>query len=169
MAVVLTERADTGRDKQIRPQAPAERPFSFGACIGRASRSSGQIALFTVFGLYGAAMSVLIAPAYSLLVRDKARRAHGVRRVMYYTMRAYVGSMRMLRLIDLEVSGLDHVPAPGSLLVANHPSLIDALILLGYVKGARCGRQAFTTGQPLYLGRHSRRGLRRQRRSSVAH
>lgn len=134
MAVVLTERADTGRDKQVRPQALAERPYSFGACIGRVSRSIGQITLFTVFGLYGALMSVLIVPAYSVFVRDRARRAHGIRRLMYYMMRTYVGSMRAFGLIDLEVSGLERVPAPGSLLVANHPSLIDALILLGYVK-----------------------------------
>ena len=134
MAVVLTERADTARDEQIRPQA--KQAFSVAACIGRAGRSVGQIALFTVFGIYGALMSALIVPAYSLLRRDKANRAHHIRRVMYYSMRAYVGSMRVLRLIDLEVSGLDRMPAPGSLLVANHPSLIDALILLGYVKDA---------------------------------
>ena len=136
MAVVLTERTDTGRDKQIRPQALAEPSFSVGARIGRVYRSIGQVALFTVFGLYGALMSVLIAPAYSLVVRDAARRAHSLRRVMFYTMRAYVGSMRMLRLIDLEVTALDRAPPPGSLLVANHPSLIDALILLGHVKDA---------------------------------
>ena len=53
---------------------------------------------------------------------------------MFYMMRTYVGSMRALRLIDLEVIGLERVPAPGSLLVANHPSLIDALILLGHVE-----------------------------------
>ncbi len=134
MAVVLTERADTGREKQIRPQAVAEQPSGFSARIGRATRSIGQIALFTVFGLYGALMSALIVPAYSVAVRDRARRAHGVRRVMFYMMRTYVGSMRALRLIDLEVIGLERVPAPGSLLVANHPSLIDALILLGHVE-----------------------------------
>ena len=134
MAVVLTERAETGREKQIRPQAVAERPSAVGARIGRAARSIGQIALFTVFGLYGALMSALIVPAYLVAVRDRAQRAHGVRRVMFYMMRTYVGSMRALRLIDLEVIGLERVPAPGSLLVANHPSLIDALILLGYVE-----------------------------------
>ncbi len=134
MAVVLTERADTGREKQIRPQAVTERPSGFSARIGRAFRSIGQIALFTVFGLYGALMSALIVPAYSLVVRDRVRRAHGIRRVMFYMMRTYVGSMRALRLIDLEVTGLDRVPAPGSLFVANHPSLIDALILLGHVE-----------------------------------
>ena len=133
MAIVLSERADTGRENQIRPQALATRQSSLGAGIGRAARSVGQISLFAVFGLYGASMSALV-PVYSILVRDRARRARGIRRVMYHMMRTYVGSMRAMRLIDLEVSGLDHVPPPGSLIVANHPSLIDALILLGHVK-----------------------------------
>jgi 1-acyl-sn-glycerol-3-phosphate acyltransferase len=133
MAVVLTERAETGREKQICPLAVAERPARVGSRIGRATRSIGQIALFTVFGLYGVLMSALIMPAYSLVMRDRERRAQGIRRVMYYTMRIYVGSMRALRLIDLDVQ-LDRVPVPGSLLVANHPSLIDALILLGHVE-----------------------------------
>lgn len=134
MAVVLTERAETGREEEVRPQAVAEQRSSVGTRIGRAARSLGQIALFTVFGLYGVLMSALIVPAYSVVVRNRARRAHGVRRVMFHMMRTYVGSMRALRLIDLEVIGLERVPAPGSLLVANHPSLIDALILLGHVE-----------------------------------
>ena len=134
MAVVLTERAETGRENQSCPQAVAERSTRLSERFGRAIRSIGQIALFTVFGLYGVLMSALIMPAYSIVVRDRVRRAHGIRRVMYSTMRLYVGSMRALRLIDLEVN-LDRAPAPGSLLVANHPSLIDALILLGHVKG----------------------------------
>ncbi|HWL73829.1 MAG TPA: lysophospholipid acyltransferase family protein [Burkholderiaceae bacterium] len=136
MAVVLTEHTDTGRETQMRPQALAEPSISVAARIGRFYRTIGQIALFAVFGLYGALMSVLIVPAHSLVVRDVGRRAHSLRRVMFYTMRAYVGSMRMLRLIDLEVIALDRAPPPGSLLVANHPSLIDALILLGHVKDA---------------------------------
>lgn len=136
MAVVLPDRADTGREKQIQPQVLAERPPGIGARIGRVNRSVAQVALFTVFGLYGALMSALVVPVYSVVVRDRARRAHDIRRVMYYMMRTYVGSMRAFRLIDLEVSGLDRMPLPGSLLVANHPSLIDALILLGTVKDA---------------------------------
>jgi 1-acyl-sn-glycerol-3-phosphate acyltransferase len=135
MAVVLSERAGTGREEPIRPQ-PAGRRSRFIAGVDRARRSIGQIALFAVFGIWGALMSALIVPAYFVFVRDRARRAHGIRNVVHRMMRTYVGSLRALRLIDLELSGLDRVPAPGSLIVANHPSLIDALVLLGHVKGA---------------------------------
>jgi len=134
MAVVLSERADTEREKPMRPPYAVSHRFAAGA--GRVARSIGQIALFGVFAVIGALMSVLIVPAHWLFVRNPARRARAVRSVVYRLMRHYVRSMRALRLIDLEVSGLDAAPAPGSLIVANHPSLIDALILLGHVKGA---------------------------------
>ncbi|HVE88374.1 MAG TPA: lysophospholipid acyltransferase family protein [Burkholderiaceae bacterium] len=140
MAVVLSERAERAkkswRETQIWPQGIAVRPFGAGASIGRLGRSIGQIALFAVFGLYGALMSVVVVPSYSILVQDRPRRTRGIRRIMYTITRTYVASMRTLRLIDLEVRGLSREPAPGTLIVANHPSLIDALILLGHVKDA---------------------------------
>ena len=134
MAVVLSERADTGRAEPTQPPRAVSHRFAVGA--SRAVRSIGQIVLFGVFGVAGALMSVLIVPAYWLFVRDPVRRARAVRSVVYQLLSNYVRSMRGLRLIDFEIHGLDAVPAPGSLIVANHPSLIDALILLGHVKGA---------------------------------
>ena len=138
MAVVLSERAERveiGREQQIQPQPRSTgRRASLSSGIGRAARSIGQVFLFAVFGLYGALMSTLVVPVYSVFVRDRVRRAHGIRRLMYHITRTYIGAMRVLRLIDLEVSGIDRVPSPGSLIVANHPSLIDALLLLGHVK-----------------------------------
>ena len=136
MAVVLTESTDTARDEQVRPQALAEPSFSIGALywpflpIDRADR-----VIYRVRRVRRADERVHCAGLFACRANE-ARRAQNLRRVMFYTMRAYVGSMRILQLIDLEVIGLDRAPPPGSLLVANHPSLIDALILLGYVKDA---------------------------------
>jgi len=136
MAVVLSERAGTGREELIRPQPAAGWRSRFTAGADRAARSIGQITLFAVFCVCGTLISALIVPGYFVFVRDRARRAHGIRNVVHRMVRTYVGSMQALRLIDLEIVGLARVPVPGSLIVANHPSLIDALILLGHVKGA---------------------------------
>lgn len=135
MAVVLSERADVGGDEEVRTQRLSDRRSLTVGALDRAGRSIGQIALFAVFGIYGALMSALLVPLYSVVVRDRVRRAHGIRRVVHYLLRAYIGLMQALRLIDLEVIGLDRVPPPGSLIVANHPSLIDALILLAHIDG----------------------------------
>ncbi len=137
MAVVLSERAGSGRKELVLPQQSAAGRRSRSVVgAGRALRSMAQVVLFVAFGVYGALMSSLIVPVYSLFERDRQRRARGIRGIMYHLTRGYVGSMSALRLIDLEIVGLDREPAPGSLIVANHPSLIDALILLGHVKGA---------------------------------
>ncbi len=132
MAVILSERAEVRRAGRLRPQ---RRSGHFFPALDRAGRSIGQVALFAVFGIYGALMTALMVPLYSVVVRDPVQRARGMRRIVYYVLRAYTGSMQTLRLIDFELIGLDRAVAPGTLIVANHPSLIDALILLAHIKG----------------------------------
>ncbi|HYM47224.1 MAG TPA: lysophospholipid acyltransferase family protein [Burkholderiaceae bacterium] len=135
MAVILSERAEVRRDARLRPRRLAGRRPALAAALDRTRRSIGQVALFAVFGIGGATIGALVVPLCSVFVRDPVRRADGVRSVVYHFLRAYVGGMQALQLIDLEVIGLDRPLPPGSLIVANHPSLIDALILLGRIKG----------------------------------
>ncbi|MGH6610747.1 MAG: lysophospholipid acyltransferase family protein, partial [Burkholderiaceae bacterium] len=87
-----------------------------------------------VFGVCGAVIGAVVVPLAAFAHRDSRRRADAVRRVIHYTMRAYIGSMRVLRLIELDVEGLRQPWPAGTLIVANHPSLIDALILLAYIE-----------------------------------
>lgn len=134
MSGILSERPEVGRDAALgRRRSPI--PWAAtAAVIDRARRSVSQIGLFAVFGICGAGIGALL-PLYVLLVRAPTSRANGVRSVLHHVLRAYIGSMQALRLLDLEVVGFAQVPPPGSLIVANHPSLIDALILLSRVKG----------------------------------
>ncbi len=134
MAVVLSEHEQVERPASLTSACATGRGTSLFAVTGRAARSMGQVALFVAFGIFGAGMSALVVPLYPLFVRDRARRARGVRTIVHYMCRFSVGSMRALRLIDLELRNVDRMPHPGSLIVANHPSLIDALILLSQVR-----------------------------------
>lgn len=135
MAVVLSERGGSGHKEPIAAESTPIRRSRVTDVVERAARSIGQIALFTVFGIFGALMSAVVVPAYWVLVRDPARRAHGIRLLMYRMFHSYLASMQALRLIDIDLDGVDSNPPPGSLIVANHPSLIDALLLLGHIKG----------------------------------
>lgn len=134
MAVILSERVGGRHDGRLQPQLRSARR-SIGTAFERVGRSIGQVALFGVFGIFGLSMSALVVPLAAVAVRDPVRRANGIRRVIQSAMRAYTGGMRALRLIDLEIIGLDRRIAPGTLIVANHPSLIDALILLSHIDG----------------------------------
>lgn len=132
MAVILSERAQVRRDGRLRPK---RRPshLAVGPVLDRAARTAGQVAMFGVIGLYGAAIGASVLPLARILERDPVRRAGAVRRIVSSVCRSYVESLRKLRLIDLEAIGMDRPWAPGTLIVANHPSLIDALVLLGCI------------------------------------
>lgn len=134
MSLVLSERDEIERSDQAQPVRATDRRAGLVGGLGRAARSLGQIALFVIFGIFGASMSALVVPLYFIFVRDRARRAKSIRTIVHYMCRFYVSSMHALRLIDLEIRNVDRVPATGSLIVANHPSLIDALILLSRVR-----------------------------------
>ena len=135
MAVVLSEHAEVSDEQALRPRRVLpRRPLGAGV-LDRAARSVGQVALFAVFGICGALSSAVLAPTHAVILRNPNRRARAMRSVIRRILRAYTGSMHALRLIDLEISGLDGALEPGSLIVANHPSLIDALILLAHIDG----------------------------------
>ena len=136
MAIVLPECAGAARAESEQRHSAVSSGPSAASRVNRVVRSVGQVALFAYFGVSGALLTAIVVPAFGLFVRDPARRVQRVRGFVFQLMRTYVGSMRALRLIDLEVIGLDVEPAGGSLIVANHPSLIDALILLGQIRGA---------------------------------
>jgi 1-acyl-sn-glycerol-3-phosphate acyltransferase len=46
--------------------------------------------------------------------------------------------MRVLRVLDYEFVGTERLGRPGQLIVANHPSLIDVVFLLGFTPNASC-------------------------------
>jgi 1-acyl-sn-glycerol-3-phosphate acyltransferase len=139
MAGVLSERAaGVERKRRIVLQ---DRMRRLASTFSRTGRSIGQVVMFILFGISSALTSALAA-IYSIAVRDPVTRANGVRRMIRWALRKYIGSLRVLRLIDLEVSGLERAATPGALIVANHPSLIDAPILLAYLDAVVVAKQA---------------------------
>ena len=139
MAGVLSERAaGVERKRRIVLQDRRDR---LASTFSRTGRSIGQIVMFILFGISSALTSALAA-IYSIAVRDPVTLANGVRRMIRWALRKYIGSLRALRLIDLEVSGLERAATPGALIVANHPSLIDAPILLAYLDAVVVAKQA---------------------------
>jgi 1-acyl-sn-glycerol-3-phosphate acyltransferase len=103
--------------------------------VGRIVRSLGQVALFIGFGLLAVIYWGWVVPTTRLRFRDPARRTQAARAWAQRMVRLTTDAAQALRLIDVEVSGLDDLP-PGSLIVANHPTLIDAFFFLGRVPGA---------------------------------
>lgn len=110
-----------------------QRGNQLASTFGRAGRSIGQVVMFFCFGATSVVISALAIPLHSIALRDPIGRARGARHIIRWALRKYVRSLCALRLIDLEVRGLERASAQGTLFVANHPSLLDAPILLAYL------------------------------------
>lgn len=107
---------------------------------------------FASFGAGSLALGVLLFPLLALAVRAPERRALLARRVIRHTFRSFVLLMRVTRVITVEVHGLDRLRGGGRLILANHPTLIDVVLLLALVEQGDCvvkgalGRNPVTRG-----------------------
>lgn len=91
---------------------------------------------FALFGISAALLSLVLAPLLRLFVRDPDRR----QRLMRVSIRCACGwfwaVMRALRLFDCRVAGAEHLRRDRIIVIANHPTLIDAILLLSLVENA---------------------------------
>lgn len=93
---------------------------------------------FALFGLGGLLLRVLVFPLLSLMVRDRRRRTAAARAVVRIAFRLFIGIMRALGVLRYEIQGLDKLDREGLLILANHPTLIDTVFLMAFVRNADC-------------------------------
>jgi len=92
---------------------------------------------FAVFGAASLGLGFAVFP----LLRLTATPARGrlrVRRVLAAALRGHLRMMAALGVLSYEFQGAGRLGRPGQLILANHPTLIDVLFLLGFAPGANC-------------------------------
>lgn len=96
------------------------------------------IAFATLFG-GGALLALTAFPIVHLVTPPGHQRRERNQLVIHYVFRVYVRMLQLLRLIDLEVEGAEKMQdGVGRLIVANHPSLLDVVLLMALVPRAQC-------------------------------
>ena len=105
---------------------------------GRYWRIAATGASFALFGIGGLLLRVLVFPLLALLVRSRERRTAAARGVIRLAFRAFVATMRTLGVLRYEIVGLEKLERGGLLILANHPTLIDTVFLMAFVKRADC-------------------------------
>lgn len=106
--------------------------------LSRAYRGMATGVCFAVFGLGGLAISVTVFPLLMLLVRDERLRQRVGKWVMRQSFHFFFEFMRFTGVLRYRVKHLERLSRPGLLIVANHPSLIDVVFLLGLLERANC-------------------------------
>jgi 1-acyl-sn-glycerol-3-phosphate acyltransferase len=121
------------------PAGRAMSPRGHAAAAELGWRWIGTALCYAVFGLGSAVLGIVAVPLVSVAVRDPARRAAHVRALIGGAMRFFLRLARGLRLVDWHCEGLHRVRAGEAyLIVANHPTLIDAVFLLAQFPQADC-------------------------------
>ncbi|WP_035820970.1 lysophospholipid acyltransferase family protein [Janthinobacterium sp. RA13] len=93
---------------------------------------------FAAFGLGGLLLRVLVFPVLQMLVWRRETRIACARTIIRWSFRLYIGLMRFLGVLRYDLHGLDKLERGGLLILANHPTLIDTIFLMAYVKQADC-------------------------------
>ena len=94
-----------------------------------ASRVAATGLCFVTFGLACILVSAVVFPLIRLTSPGDAATRWRVRQCVHYFYRFFIGMMRVLGVISYELHGCERLAAPGQLVVANHPSLIDVLFI----------------------------------------
>ena len=94
---------------------------------------------FFSFSAGGLVLSLTIFPIiYALPVSPEWKRLKS-QRIIHNCFRLFVGMMKLLGTLRVEIEGKEKLATtPGQLIIANHPSLIDVVLLISLLPETNC-------------------------------
>jgi len=93
---------------------------------------------FALFGIGGLCLRVLIFPLLALLPGDALTHRRRARATTSRLFWLFVQFMYRTGVLTYEVEGVERLGRPGQLVIANHPSLIDVVVLIAFIRDANC-------------------------------
>lgn len=140
------------RGDSLEPTQRWARPFN------RIWRIFGTGASFTLFGFGGLVIGLLVFPPIWLCVREPVRRRRLMQYVVHLSFRGFIEFMCLVGVMSYQVKGREKLQAGGQLIIANHPTLIDVVLLIAQIPHCNCVvkqalfRNPFTRGPVVAAG-----------------
>lgn len=106
---------------------------------------------FILFGLGGLAIAGIAMPLL-LLIPDRLRRQQLARALVHHGFRLHVALMCLTGAIGCIIHGREKLQRGGLLILANHPSLIDVVMLISAVRRPDCIVKAALWRNPFTWG-----------------
>lgn len=124
-------------DRSMGTQA-SERRSGVLSAAERVARSAGSGFLFSVFGIGAVILAAALLPAARLRARRDRPADLIAQRWISRAFAFFISLGRWIRIWNVEIEGRDRLLLPGALIVANHPTLIDVVILLAQMPQCDC-------------------------------
>ena len=94
---------------------------------------------FFIFGLSTLILVVLVFPPMRLVLHPREKFQKISRRFVSFSMRVFVSFMHSLKALDLEAENREiYRKLSSKIVTANHPSLLDVVMLLSLIPNADC-------------------------------
>jgi len=106
--------------------------------INRAWRILGTGLSFTLFGVVGLVAGLTLFPLIGLSTRDPEVSRRRAQWLVSQWFGFFANFMRLVGVISFEVHGAEKLRRPGVMIIANHPSLIDVVLLIAHVPEVDC-------------------------------
>lgn len=118
--------------------ATVSQSFSLARAIDRRWRQFATGFCFAVFGIAGVLFGVTVFPLACLTTRDRATAKRRAQWIVWRWFHTFSHLMRIVGVIRWEIHGAEKLRRRGQLIIANHPTLIDVVLLIGYIPEVDC-------------------------------
>jgi len=115
--------------------------------------AAGTGFVFLLFGLGGLLLSLLVLPVLRLVPASQQEREKRTRKLMHKGFRLFFWILGSLKLIYHEIDGVERFAEnEPCLIVANHPTLLDVVLLFSCLPDAICVIKKDAKANPFFYG-----------------
>ncbi|MEX0840586.1 MAG: lysophospholipid acyltransferase family protein [Parvibaculum sp.] len=108
---------------------------------------------FSFFGIGGLVLSLTVFPLMNLVVRDRESRAAYAQRFVHTMFRLHRNFMIVMGVLEFETHNAEALAQDkGVLVVANHPTLLDVVLLMSLMRRSQCIVKADIWHNPFMRG-----------------
>ncbi len=108
---------------------------------------------FACFGLGGVFLTLFIFPLQKLFIKEQAKQKQVARKTVHYTFKFFIGLMAFTGVFSFDLARAKKLSQiNGQLVLANHPSLIDVVVLISIIPNADCVVKAHLFSNPFLRG-----------------
>jgi len=93
---------------------------------------------FALFGLGGLCLRLVIFPLLALIPGSATAHRQRARGMVSRLFWLFIRFMARTGVLTYHIEGAERLGRPGQMIIANHPSLIDVVFLIGLVREANC-------------------------------
>ncbi|HLO76838.1 MAG TPA: lysophospholipid acyltransferase family protein [Magnetospirillum sp.] len=107
--------------------------------VERVWRAFGTGLFLAIIGIGGSLLALSVFPLIALVTRDPERRRTRIQRVLHRSFKLYCGAIHALKVADVRMQGVEKLrDLRGTMIIANHPSLLDVVMIMAAVPNVQC-------------------------------